>query len=110
MTLLKKYESLSDQAENIDSYAAYKELIETIRVMNYEELFNIMRDAETALMVIARGEAKGAEPGIGVMIEDMLKLGNYCMENQFKILEPPKPEPYLQYTYEWIEKNPKYDT
>ena len=104
--MIEKYKSLSDQAEEIDSHESYKELIEIIRELNYKDLFNIMRDTETALMVIARGESKGAEPGIGVMIKDILELGNYCMEKHFGFLLPKEEdkEPYLRYTYEFIEQ------
>lgn len=41
--LLKPFVSLSKQAENIDSYEAYKELIERIRNMSYEELFPLWK-------------------------------------------------------------------
>lgn len=50
--MLKKYKSLSSQAEKINTYDSYKELYDTICGMTYEEQFQLMYDAETLLDII----------------------------------------------------------
>ena len=105
--ILKKYVSLGDQAEALDSYEAYKEKIETIQNMKYEELYNIMRDTEDALKVLCRGEAKAQQSGILVMTKEILKLATLYQE-RFGFDKPKLPN--LEYTYEYIEREAKKKT
>lgn len=95
---LKKYRSLSGQAEDADTYESYKELIDTIREMSNEELYGIMRDCETALKVLVRGDHKKEHGGclsLAMRIRDLAA--------EFVGREE-KPKTYCQYTYEFIEK------
>jgi hypothetical protein len=104
--LLKKYVSLGDQAEKIDSYEAYKEKINTIQNMSYEELYNIMRDTEDALKVCLRGDSKANQAGIYALTKMIIDLGQaYLKANNYNPL--PTEKLYLDYTYEWIEKKMK---
>ena len=75
---LKKYTSLSGQAENINTLESYKELIETIKDMTYEEMFQLFYDAETALEVILR--EGNPYPGIRICVENIVKLGNLYLQ------------------------------
>ena len=101
MTLLNKYVGLSDQAENLNSYEAYKELIEIIRVATYEELHGWMRDAETILKVLVREEAEGYSVGLRELTKDLMKLGETFLQ---QTKPEPLPPPLPRYTYEYIEQ------
>jgi hypothetical protein len=106
---IKLYKSLGDQAEEQDTYQAYKEKIELIKSLSYEDLYNIMRDTEDALKVVIRNEQKANISGILALTEMIVKLGNRFMEqNNYGPYAPPaKPAPInTEYTYEWMEKNP----
>lgn len=99
--LLEKYTCLSDQAEGINTYDAYKELIDTIRELSYKELYGIMRDSETALEVLVRGETNCNLAGIDVLVEKIVELGELYI-HQRKI--SPRDTALPQYTYEWLDK------
>ena len=99
--LLKKYVSLGDQAEKFDSYAAYKEKIDMIKNMTYEELYNLMRDTKEVLTVLARGETKAQKGGLTVLTKQIVKLANMYLDRYDS--DNPK-STSLEYTYEWIEK------
>jgi len=101
MTLLNKYVGLSDQAENLNSYEAYKELIEIIRVATYEELHGWMRDAETILKVLVREEAEGYSVGLRELTKDLMKLGETFLQ---QTKPDPLPPQLPRYTYEYIEQ------
>jgi len=101
---LKPYQSLGKQAEDKDSYEAYKEKIDRIRSMNYEELYNIMRDAEDALSVLLRKESKANQSGIFELTKALVTLGTkYLKENNRELTTGIN----LQYTYEFIEQENK---
>ena len=108
--MLETYKSLTGQAETKDTYEAYKELIETIRKMNYEELYNVMRDAATALKVLCRSEEKAKIAGLLALTDDIVKLGAAFLQLHDHpvpinaIVVPQWKEPYTGYTYEFIEK------
>ena len=104
MGKLEKYVSLSDQAENLDSYETYKELIEIIREATYGELHGWMRDAETILKVLVRGEAEGYSVGLRELTKDLMKLGETFLQTTKPEPLPPTPP---RYTYEYIEQRDK---
>jgi hypothetical protein len=97
--------SLGKQAEDLDTYEAYKEKIDIIKNLNYEELYNIMRDTEDALTVLLRGDSKANPSGIFEMTKDIIKLGTAYLEQNNRLHHDPPP--LTEYTYEWIEKEDK---
>jgi hypothetical protein len=111
--MLKTYKSLTGQAVTKDTYEAYKELIETIREMNHEELYDVMQDTETALKVLCRSEEKAAINGIASLIEEIVKLGvSFLQMHDHDIplevtVAPEWKKPYARYTYEFIEEKAK---
>ena len=76
--MLEKYVSLSQQAENINTTESYKELVETIKSMTYEEMFQLFYDSETTLQVMLREGNK--YPGIKVSVERIVELGNLYLQ------------------------------
>jgi hypothetical protein len=102
--LLKKYVSLGDQAEKLDTYQAYKEKIDIIKNLDYEGLYNIMRDTEDALTVCLRGDSKAKQSGIFELTKAIIKLGTAYLEANNREIELPEGKLYLDYTYEYIEK------
>ena len=76
--MLEKYMSLSQQAENINTTESYKELVETIKSMTYEEMFQLFYDAETTLEVMLREGNKYL--GIKVSVERIVELGNLYLQ------------------------------
>jgi len=104
--LLKPFVSLSKQAETIDSYESYKELISRLRKMPYEQLYYLFGDVEKALQVLIRGEAKGDNSGICSIVSDIIRLGNVYLKSKDYNDTPVRTE----YTFEWIEKEKKKGT
>ena len=101
--IIKPYKSLGQQAEEMDTYDAYKKKVEMVRNMTYEELYNIMQDCELALTVLVRGDAKGDSPGICSLVESIINLGEAYHDKK----EFPKHQGnvYTEYTYEFIERS-----
>lgn len=99
---LKPYKSLGWQAEDIGTYDAYKEKIDRIREMNYPYLYDLFRDAETALQVLVRGEAKGDSPGIEITIQEIMKLGREYLIKRKAVI--PTEKSSTEYTYEFMER------
>jgi len=93
---LKKYRSLSGQAEDINERAAYFELIEHIRTMSYEELYDIMTDTETALTVLIRGECAGDDRGIVHLVQKIIELAKAYLAKADC--------PSTEYTFEYIDR------
>ena len=72
--VIEKYISIDKQAEDIDTSESYKEDVELIISMNYEELYNIIRDTELALKVLVGGELKNTYSGIIPILERIKNL------------------------------------
>ena len=108
---MKKYRSLTSQAEDTNTYESYKKLIEMIRQMDYEEMYDLMSDTETALKVLCRKENKAGIAGLCSLTTSIVKLGMTFLKTcdspmPFKVkeVEVEADEPYTGYTYEFIEK------
>ena len=112
MTELRRYRSLTGQAEKKDTYKGYKELITTIEGMTYEELYDIMADTETVLKVLCRREnAKLNTAGLRSLTSTIIQLGatfleqsNYPLPFEVGKIEVRVKKPYTRYTYEFIEE------
>lgn len=72
--MIEKYISIDKQAEDIDTSESYKEAVELIISMNYNELYNIIRDTELALKVLVGGELKNTYSGIIPILERIKNL------------------------------------
>lgn len=108
---MEKYTSLTSQAEDANTYESYKELIEMIRQMDYEEMYDIMSDTKTALKILCRKENKAEIAGLLSLVTDMVKLGiTFLKANDtplpFKIkeIEVEVEEHYTGYAHEFIEE------
>lgn len=112
MSIFKR--SLTGQAEQINTYDAYKELITNIGEMDYEELYDLMSETETILKVLCRKDNKADKEGLLRLTSTILQLGATFLEAN----EYPLPfevetvvvhvnKPYTGYTYEFIERTVK---
>jgi len=94
--LLKPLEPLTKRAEKLDTYEAYKEMIQQFREMPYDKLYYVFNDVEVALQVLVRREAEGDDVGLQPIISRVVELGKFYLKF-----------PKQQYTYEYIEKQRK---
>ena len=100
----KKYQSLSTQAENINTRDTYKQLIEVIRNLTYEEMFQPFYDVETILEVIIREGLPDSHIGIWACVKRVVELGEFFLKQRRK---SEKSEIEIRYTYEFCDgKNP----
>ena len=111
MSILKKYIPLTEQAEQNDTYEAYKELITKIGEMNYVELFNIMSETKIILKVLCRKGIKVDKGGFLSLTSTILQLGatfleanDYPLPFEVETVVVHVSKPYTGYTYEFIER------
>lgn len=99
MTKLKLHRSLSGQAEFINKDETYRELIDTIKGMTYKELYDLMRDAETVLKVLVRGEEESKDTvGLETLAERIELLAHGFLVRRRGV--EPWPSSLTKYTYE----------
>lgn len=115
MTILRRYRSLTGQAEKLDAYECYKELITTIEGMTCEELYDLMVDTQTVLKVLCRDEnVKQNTGGVRSLTSTIIQLGatflekgNYPLPFEVGEIGVSVKTPYTRYIYEIIEEKEK---